>query len=201
MKIYLRDLTERLVEDWDKFFNDEENVHVSCGDIFELGEPVDAIVSPANSFGFMDGGIDFVYSDKLGWNMSEVLRQQINKNHNGELLVGQAEIVDISATNPDTPVKWLIAAPTMRVPMDVSNTVNPYLAFRAVLLAARAHPEINSILCPGMGTMVGKVLPHACAAQMFSAYRQFNDDSCEFERFPTLGNAYSFHYLMIGKTE
>ena len=29
----------------------------------------DAIVSPANSFGFMDGGIDMVYSKRFGWQM------------------------------------------------------------------------------------------------------------------------------------
>lgn len=33
---------------------------MSCGDIFKGAPAVDAIVSPANSFGFMDGGIDMV---------------------------------------------------------------------------------------------------------------------------------------------
>ena len=32
-------------------------------------------------------------------------------------------------------IKYLISAPTMRVPMDVSKTVNAYLAFRACLRA------------------------------------------------------------------
>ena len=33
---------------------------ISCGDIFKGAPAADAIVSPANSFGFMDGGIDMV---------------------------------------------------------------------------------------------------------------------------------------------
>lgn len=37
--------------------------------------------------------------------------------------------------NEGKPIKYLISAPTMRVPEDVSDTVNAYLAFRAVLRA------------------------------------------------------------------
>ena len=35
-------------------------MQISYGDIFEGAPSADAIVSPANSFGFMDGGIDMV---------------------------------------------------------------------------------------------------------------------------------------------
>ena len=35
--------------------------------------------------------------------------------------------------NEGKPIKYLISAPTMRVPMDVFDTVNAYLALRAVL--------------------------------------------------------------------
>lgn len=65
MQIYLRDRNQNLVNFWNKVFANEDKIHVSCGDIFDNGEHmnVDAIVSPANSFGFMDGGIDYVYSE------------------------------------------------------------------------------------------------------------------------------------------
>ena len=36
---------------------------ISFGDIFKGAPAADAIVSPANSFGFMDGGIDMVGED------------------------------------------------------------------------------------------------------------------------------------------
>jgi O-acetyl-ADP-ribose deacetylase (regulator of RNase III) len=42
------------------YFKGVENVRISGGDIFEL--KADAIVSPANSFGYMDGGIGLVYA-------------------------------------------------------------------------------------------------------------------------------------------
>ena len=35
-------------------------MQISCGDIFKGAPSADAVVSPANSFGFMDGGIDMV---------------------------------------------------------------------------------------------------------------------------------------------
>src|SRR5690348_11540617 len=53
----------------------------------------EAVVSPANSFGFMDGGIDHLYSRHFGWHVQRRLQEAIRGRHHGELLVGQAEIV------------------------------------------------------------------------------------------------------------
>jgi hypothetical protein len=52
IKIYLRDKNINIVNSWKKAFFDDTNVEISCGDIFDL--VADAIISPANSFGFMD---------------------------------------------------------------------------------------------------------------------------------------------------
>ena len=43
--------------------------------------------------------------------------------------------VEWAKYNEGQPIKYLISAPTMRVPMDVCNTANAYLAFRAIILA------------------------------------------------------------------
>lgn len=45
---------------------------ILTGNITELA--VDAVVSPANSFGFMDGGIDLHYSTVFGWHVQERLQ-------------------------------------------------------------------------------------------------------------------------------
>ena len=39
--------------------------------------------------------------------------------------------------NGGKPTRYLVSAPTMRIPLDVSDTVNAYLAFRGVLRAGR----------------------------------------------------------------
>ncbi len=49
------------------------------------------------------------------------------------LKIGQAIIMETN--DPDQQIKYLISAPTMRVPENVENTPNAYLAFRATLLA------------------------------------------------------------------
>jgi O-acetyl-ADP-ribose deacetylase (regulator of RNase III) len=100
----------------------------------------DAIVSPANSFGFIDGGIDLAYSLRFGWSVQERLRQRLRPEHDGELPVGQAIIVPTDHAD----IPFVISAPTMRIPMDVSTTVNAYLAFRAAIRAAREHNRTAS---------------------------------------------------------
>jgi O-acetyl-ADP-ribose deacetylase (regulator of RNase III) len=157
-------------------------VRTSCGDIFSAkagpvaaSDPVDikadAIVSPANSFGFMDGGIDALYTYQFGDGLQQRLQARIAEEHGGELPVGMAVIVPTQ--HPDIP--WCISAPTMRVPRDVAETVNAYLAFRAALRAVLAHnaaglPRISTLLCPGLATAVGHMPVARCARQMRVAW-------------------------------
>jgi hypothetical protein len=63
----LRDIDADVVKAWEKYFKGIASVRISHGDIFE--KPADAIVSPANSFGYMDGGIDLVYLRRFGWEL------------------------------------------------------------------------------------------------------------------------------------
>src|SRR5215213_8123562 len=120
MKIILSAVEPELADAWERFCGEFDFVEVHRGSILDLS--CDAVVSPANSFGFMDGGIDMLYSQRFGWQVQERLQHLIANRHHGELLVGAAEIVETD--NPRIP--WLIAAPTMRVPMILTNTINPY---------------------------------------------------------------------------
>jgi O-acetyl-ADP-ribose deacetylase (regulator of RNase III) len=106
---------------------------------------------------------------KFGWQLQDRLQVLIKKEFNGEIPVGMAALIE---TN-DKDYPWLVSAPTMRVPMVVKGSVNAYLAFRAVLLEVKKHPDhhIESILCPGLGTAVGEMTPWCCAKQMYEAYR------------------------------
>jgi O-acetyl-ADP-ribose deacetylase (regulator of RNase III) len=158
-----------MTDAWRSAFDNCSDVEVSCGDI--LGLDADVIVSPANSFGFMDGGIDLAYSRHFGWNLQKNLQKIIRDKYYGELPVGNAVIVETG--NPA--IRYLISAPTMRIPQDVSETVNAYLAFRAVLIVVKEFNEessskIKSILCPGLGTLTGRIAPETCATQMKKAY-------------------------------
>ncbi len=49
------------------------------------------------------------------------------------------------SANQGQPIRYLICAPTMRIPTTVSKTVNSYLAFRAVLRAGKAMESRKSM--------------------------------------------------------
>jgi len=167
----------QLGESWRKHFDGQAAVTVLEADICSLR--CDAIVSPANSFGFMDGGLDYALSERFGWDLQKRLQQTIRDEYAGELLVGQAVIVP---TN-DSVVPWLISAPTMRVPMNITTTVNAYLAMRAILLAVRTHkraPAIDAVAVPGLGTGVGDLPPDVAALQMWRACEDVVLDETEY---------------------
>src|SRR5262245_13583683 len=128
-KMLLIDRSELLVRHWKEQFADCPAFESIAGDYFQ--RPADAIVSPANSFGIMDGGLDLAIRDQLGFVVQERLQAVIIEKHHGELPVGGAEIVPTD----DSRWKYMVAAPTMRIPEHVGFTINAYLAFRAILLA------------------------------------------------------------------
>lgn len=176
MNIILTSVDDALADAWERFCGNLPFVSVHRGSIFDLS--CDAVVSPANSYGFMDGGIDMLYTLEFGWQVQERLQAVIRDKHHGELLVGAAEIVETG----NLALPFLIAAPTMRVPMILQHSVNPYLAARAALLlvkhgifteGAYAGEKIadfvGSVAFPGLGTGVGRIGPNTCARQVRAA--------------------------------
>ena len=176
MQIILAALKSSLAKAWTSLCGDLDFVKVHQGSILDV--QCDAIVSPANSFGFMDGGIDSVYMDYFGSEIQLKVRRQIFDHHHGELLVGAATIVETS----DEHIPFLIAAPTMRVPMFLHESVNPYLAARAVLLlikhgkflagqyeGKRISDYVKVVAFPGLGTGVGRITARICACQVRAA--------------------------------
>ena len=92
MEIILTALDDPLVQAWREHCGDLVDVRIHHGSIFEV--ECDAVVSPANSFGFMDGGIDAHYVRHYGPAVQDRVRTAILQRHHGELLVGSAEIVE-----------------------------------------------------------------------------------------------------------
>ena len=102
-------------------------IQVHRGSVVDVD--VHAVVSPANYYGWMRGGIDALYA-RLFPDVEATVRSAILALHGGELPVGEAMIVPTGSARPG----WLISAPTMRDPGTVlpPDTVNPYLAALAV---------------------------------------------------------------------
>ena len=201
MKIILAAVEHDLADAWERHCGDLPDVTVHRGSILDLS--VDAIVSPANSFGFMDGGIDLRYTQQFGWEVQDRLQELIRTQHHGELLVGTAEIVETGSLR----IPFVIAAPTMRVPMILRDTVNPYLAARAVFLliqhgvvpagvlaGERVASVVGSVAFPGLGTGVGRVGPNTCARQVRAAIEEVLLSRGHFPR--TWAEAQQQHQLL-----
>src|SRR5215471_9865832 len=109
-KLYRIDRSQDLVREWKEQFANCSDVKVLAGDYFQ--KSADAMVSPANSFGIMDGGLDLAIRTELGLKVEQRIQEVIVEKYHGELPAGCAEIV---ATD-DSRWKYLIAAPTMRIP-------------------------------------------------------------------------------------
>lgn len=169
-------IDQPLADAWQRWCGDLPFVSVHHGSIFDVS--ADAIISPANSFGFMDGGIDRLYLERYGKGIQDRVQQRIAHDHAGELLVGSATIVETH----DVSIPYLIAAPTMRVPMVLDSSLNSFLAARAVFVLIRdgffpagiqtgrpIHQHVTSVAIPGLGTGVGRVPPVQCAKQVRAA--------------------------------
>ena len=138
IEIHLRDLGKPLIEAWNREFAGIESVRTSCGDIFStkpgqvnVDDPIDvkadAIVSPANSFGFMDGGIDMVYTKRFGWGVQERNDHSIGWSTAfaklwPQMLLGVAGIAVVGLTHPVAlPYIFFLVAggPALAVPLCV----------------------------------------------------------------------------------
>jgi O-acetyl-ADP-ribose deacetylase (regulator of RNase III) len=171
----LCDRSPELVQAWRRYFPVESGVKIVNQNILTLD--VNALAVPANAFGFTDGGVDMAISKEIfDWGLQDRLRKLIEQHHGGELLVGQAMVMPTGSAR----FRYVIVAPTMRVPANVSGTVNAYLAMRAILLAAEAHnramqtrsaERIKSLAVPGLCTGIGKMPAERSAFQMWMAYR------------------------------
>jgi len=143
-------------------------------DYFEWLPIFDCLVSPANSFGMMDGGMDAAIIKFFGSSLMERVQERILTNYLGEQPVGTSMIVETG--HPKHP--FLAHTPTMRVPMSIKGTDIPYVAMWAMLLAVRHHNQhaqkkIVCVACPGLGTGIGRVPYSEAARQMALAYNHF----------------------------
>jgi len=163
MKLILCAIHMQLFDAWRVAFEGDEDVSVVHGDILE--QTADAVVSPANSFGWMDGGIDLLYRNRFGAELEHCVIRAITQLKGCELPVGEA----IAVPTYDPAIPNLIVAPTMRVPGIVADSNHAYLAFAAALRAARFH-KFERVLSPGMCTGTGRMHPVQAAYQMRKAY-------------------------------
>ena len=81
----------RLVEAWTKAFSRFPEAEVLQADILAVAKH--CMVSPANSYGFMDGGIDAIYCQFFGAQIERTVMSAIERRPDGILPVGESMVV------------------------------------------------------------------------------------------------------------
>ncbi|MEV4437015.1 macro domain-containing protein [Streptomyces sp. NPDC049585] len=175
LKVVLTDINTAVVEAWRAAFADTPGIEIRKGSI--LDENVDAWVSPTNSRGRMDGGVDAAVKWYLGAGIQLRVQRAIRDGFGGTLPVGSAVCVSSGAVKP----KFLISTPTMETSsQNVSETLNVALACAAAFQAIhrqnkKAPGSIRSVALVGMGAQTGRVPARVCANLMWTGYTLFND--------------------------
>jgi O-acetyl-ADP-ribose deacetylase (regulator of RNase III) len=171
---------EPLAQAWESVAADRTGISVHRGSALEVA--ADAVVSPANSYGWMRGGVDALFARAFP-GVEQNVRSAVLAYHGGELPVGEALVVPTGMSRP----AWLISAPTMRHPGERlhAETVHPYLAARAALrlwLFGRLEDGtplravVRILAVPGLGTGIGGVNPFTCGRQVAAAWDEVADE-------------------------
>lgn len=124
----------------------------------------DAIVNPANSYGYMGGGVAGAIKRNGG---SEIENEAISK---APIDVGKA----VATTSGGLPCKYVIHAPTMKEPAMRIGVENVKLATKAALNLAH-ELNLKNVAIPGMGTGVGQVPVEDAAKAIVSIAKEYEN--------------------------
>lgn len=156
------------------------------GDISKIEVPENTcFLSPANSFGYMDGGIDETYS-----NMFNGIQQKVQnkiKNYPFRTCGGNPYIpIGSSILSPLNELFhinncFLVSAPTMFRPSNVSDTNNAYIALLSTLSLIKKYNNyfhdkrnnINTLICPMLCTGYGEMNFTQSSVQIKNALQDF----------------------------
>lgn len=194
MNIYLLDINDKMTDAWKEvfapYFEDKENpVSIVTDDFQKFMDEhyeIDAVVSPANSYGIMDGGYDRAITEYFGSHLMKEVQKAIIDDWNGEQPVGTSISVIIrdedgkpllaKNKNGKYTFKGLIHTPTMRAPERIVDPRIVYQCMRTTLIEAKKC-DVENIVIPAFGGATGGLPYNVIAKMMLAAYEQiFIDD-------------------------
>lgn len=168
MKIYLLSDNDDMINSWYMYFMNAKNVEIVCDDFgnFMNNSDVECIVSPANSFGLMDGGYDLAITEYFGDELQQKVQKYIIDNFYGEQPVGSSFFIKTNIKG-----KTLIHTPTMRIPEVITDVGVIYHCMRSCLITAKQN-DVKSIVIPAFGAGTGFVKCTDVAKMMWMGYKQ-----------------------------
>jgi hypothetical protein len=177
--LLIKMIAKKPITVFDKNFDLSGVLKIDAKDLLKKleGEPqITTLISPANSLGYMDGGIEYVYMDNipdvqemvfkglktLGLSDSKTRMPPWTDSFRYHLPVGYS--MGFFATDK----LFFISAPTMYHPCNVSNTQNAYKAMLSAIVLLKKGPKglIDRVYSSLMCTGVGKMAPETSLEQM-----------------------------------
>lgn len=144
----------------------------------------DAVIAPTNSFGYLDSGLDGLFSRRFGGRLQRALQEQIACEWAGELPVSESVIV---ATG-DFGLPFLIAAPATRLPGSITAEPNMYLSLLAALRAVDdwnaldEGPYMECVVLPDMSRYLPGWTAERLSFQLRSALDAWRDERLTGQR-------------------
>lgn len=221
----LLDPSSSLAEEWNEAFTKYETVsiklsfiHSRLADLVPPESHFDCIVSPANSYGRLDGGFDYFLSEALApvddlLAPTQLAQTTLYRRWKGYAPPGTCTLVPLSGSvceNNSHGCAFIAICPTMRIPENVVwNREIVYNCVWSLLVAIDEHnrcaeasgtgKRINKVLMTGLGTGVGGVSARRCAQQMALAMRDFEDASAHPEKWGSMGWDDAISYAKDGR--
>lgn len=198
VRVILVDLNPKMIAAWRATFEENPEVDIVQGSM--LDQQVSAFVTPTNSKGSMDGGLDGVLKKHFGPKIEQSVQREIKRLYGGSMPIGCATCVETGADMP----RFLVSTPTMAGSSeDISDTMNVALACAAAFQTvhmqnARLPGSIRAVALPGLGANTGKVPVEICADLMWTAYDLFRRK--EFADFQELRAALEEELGDLGPT-
>ena len=166
-RIIFCDTDNDVIEALRHHFSSIPDVGYQVGNILDIA--TNTLLSPANSYGFMDGGIDKDYAAFFGNDLQRKVLERVRSRQEGYIPVGAAEWIHTGHKK----IPNLILAPTMLHP-EMILPINVFRAFRAALKCIQTHKLEGPVYSPGFGTGVGGVHPDEAAEMMLKAYHSMS---------------------------
>ena len=171
--VYLLAMQPELANAFAQVFSDADGIIIAREDFASFMDrhpEVTGIVSPANSFGLLSGGLDKAIRDYLGKELQDAVRERIKNEWFGEQTVGTSLTVDI----PGCPAKKLLHTPTMRTPLKIMDDLIVYSCMRSALIEAIKN-DVAAMVVPAFGGGSGQLPVEVIAHHMRLAWDQITE--------------------------
>lgn len=135
------------------------------------------LVSPANSYGDMSGGIDRDIVKKFPKCKQAVLdiikttgiKDRSGRNH---IPVGSCRLIQLDIINNKP--RALLIAPTMETPKNIVGTNNVLLTFATIYKSTKNLSNVTIVAIPCLGTGVGGMNGEESALQILKWFKEVN---------------------------